>query len=140
MVSQGRPADFAERAAAIVAGGLPCRFHCRSDGGFTRLDQEPLGGWVHLADDLTVAEHLANKSHYHVSLSTTPVDEEQWQRVVERWHGVDIVISVHYVTQSGGAVLAWNDIGADEDVWRLYMEGSYSYKRFDNHYDLHISM
>ena len=135
-----RPLDFAERVAAIMVGGLPCRVHCRCDGGFTRLDLDPLPGWVHLACDEVVAEHLAQGDHYHVSLSTWPVDEGAWGRIMERWDGTELIIKMHYINDNGGAVLAWEGLGADPDLWQLYMTGSYSYKWHENQYGLHISM
>ena len=135
-----RPADFADRAAAIVAGGLPCRIACARDGDFSRLDLHPLPGWVHLASDDVVDKHLADGDCYHVSLSTWPVDEGIWNRIVERWHGVETVIRVQYVNGNGGAVLAWEGLGADPDLWLLYTSGSYGYKWVDNNYGLHISM
>ena len=135
-----RPSDFAERAAAIVADGLPCQIACRSDGGFTRLDLIPLPGWTHLADDATVAEHLAMGSHYHISLSTWPSDEGAWCRICERWDGIVTTIRINRITSNGGAELAWTGLGSDPDLWTLYMEGSYKYKWHDNQYGLHISM
>ena len=135
-----RPADFAGRAAAIIAGGLPCRISCARDGDFARLDLQPLPGWIHLANDEVVAEHLAMGSHYHISLSTWPVDDEVWARICGRWHDVETVIHVGRVTNNGGAELAWSGLGSDPDLWMLYMEGSYSYKWHDNQYGLHISM
>jgi hypothetical protein len=134
-----RTVDFKLRSALIVAGGLPCRVHCRSDG-FTRLELEPLDGWVHLADDNTVAKHLAEEDHYHISLSTWPVDVAVWSRIMARWDGVETVVHINRVTSNGGAELAWTGLGSDQDVWQLYMDGSYSYKWFEHHYGLHISM
>ena len=133
-----RPADFKLRTVLIMAGGLPCRIRCRSDG-FTRLDLEPLPGWVHVADDSTVAKHLAQEDHYHVSLSTRPVDEGAWGRIMQRWDGVEVIIKIQHVTMNGGAVLAWKGLGADPDLWDLYMTGSYGYK-WEGGYGLHISM
>ena len=134
-----RTVDFKLRTALITAGGLPCRIRCRSDGGFTRLDLDPLPGWVHLADDATVAKHMVEGDHYHISLSTWPVDAEAWSRIVHRWDGTEVLIKAHYVTKNGGVVLAWEGIGADPDLWQLYMNGSYGYK-WDGGYGLHISM
>ena len=135
-----RPMDFAERVAVIMSNGLSCRVHCRCDGGFTRLDLHPLPGWVHLADDNTVAKHLAEEDPYHISSSTWPVDAEVWARICGRWHGAEIIIKMHYINDNGGAVLAWEGLGADPDLWQLYMTGSYSYKWHENQYGLHISM
>ena len=135
-----RPDDFAERAAAIMAGGLPCLISCSRDGGFSRLDLQPRPGWVHLARDEVVAEHLAQGDHYHISLSTWPVDEGAWGRIMDRWEGVETILKVQHVTKNGGAVLAWEGLGADRDLWMLYMSGSFSWKWHDNQYGLHVSM
>ena len=135
-----RPDDFEARAAAIVAGGLPCKMHCRRDGEFARIDLEPAPGSIHLARDEVIAEHIAMGSLYHISLSYTTLDEEVWRRVVDRWDGVELVIQIHYVNANGGAVLAWTGLGADPDVWALYTEGDFGYKWRDSHYGLHISM
>jgi hypothetical protein len=134
-----RTVDFKLRTALIMAGGLPCRIRCRSDG-FTRLDLEPMPGWVHLADDSTVAEYLAQGWHYHVPLCTWSVDEGTWSRIVDGWDGVEITIKIQYVNDNGGAVLAWTDLGADPDMWELYMSGSYGHKWRDSGHGLHISM
>ena len=135
-----RPSDFADRVAAIMAGGLPCLISCSRDGGFSRLDLQPRPGWVHLASDDVVAKHMSEGDHYHVSLSAWPVDEGTWNRIVARWHGVETVVRINRVTSNGGAELAWMGLGSDPDVWQLYMDGSYSYKWFEHHYGLHISM
>ena len=135
-----RPADFGDRVAAIMTNGLPCRIACNSDGGFTRLDLEPMQGWVHLADDATVAEYATNGWHYHISLSTWSVDDDVWRRVYQRWHGAYITIKAHYVNDNGGVVLAWAGVGADPDIWQLYTTGSFGYKWEENRYGLHISM
>jgi hypothetical protein len=97
-------------------------------------------GWVHLADDATVAKHLAQDDHYHISLSTWPVDEGVWGRICGRWDGVETVVHIGRVTSNGGAELAWTGLGSDPDLWMLYMEGSYSYKWHEHQYGLHVSM
>ena len=135
-----RPADFDARAAAILSSGLPCLIRCCQDGGFTRLELEPLPGWTHLANDDVVNKHMADDDPYHISLSTWPVDGDVWARVVKRWHGVEVTIDIHRITTNGGAELAWTGVGADADLWHLYLAGSYAYKWWDNQYGLHISM
>jgi hypothetical protein len=135
-----RPADYDARAATILSSGLPCRITCSQDGGFTRLELHPLPGWVHLADDATVAKHMVEGDAYHISLSTWPVDEEGWCRIVTRWHGVETTINIERVTQNGGAELSWTGVVSDVDIWQLYMTGSYGYKWHNNGYGLHISM
>ena len=135
-----RPTDFAERVAAIMMCGLRCRVVCSQDGGFPRLDLQPLPDWIHLADDATVADFHDKGWHYHVSLSTWPVDGDAWSRIVERWHSTEVVVQIQYINDNGGAVPAWEGLGADPDMWELYMSGSYGYKWRDSHYGLHISM
>ena len=120
--------------------GLRCRVVCSQEGGFTRLDLIPLPGWIHLAHDEVVMEHLAMNSQYHISLSTWPVDKVKWDHIMARWNDKELIIDIDYVTKNGGAVLAWAGLGADPDMWEIYMSGSYAYKWRDGQYGLHISM
>ena len=140
MATTSRPDDFYDRAAKIVEQGLPCRITCRRDSGFLRLELQPLDGWTHLVHDGDVQTFYDEGWAYHVSLSYTTVDEEAWARLCQRWHTATGVIQVDRVTDNGVAVLAWTGLGADHDAWHLYMTGDFGYKRYDDHFGLHISM
>ena len=89
-------------ARAMVLG-LPCRLRCRRDPYFARVDLEPLPGWVHLSDAATRAAW--GDWSYHVSLSRNTVDEAAWQRLCERWDGVEVVLAIDYITLNGVSVL-----------------------------------
>jgi hypothetical protein len=47
---------------------------------------------------------------------------------------------VEYVTNGAVAVLAWHGIGADADLWDLYLAGEFSYKWYKNNFGLHVSL
>ena len=124
-------------ARAMVLG-LPCRLRCRRDPYFARVDLEPLPGWVHLSDAATRAAW--GDWSYHVSLSRNTVDEAAWQRLCERWDGVEVVLAIDYITINGVAVLSWAGLGADADAWALYEQGEFGYKWRDSRFGLHVSM
>ena len=135
-----RPDDFHERAARIVARGLPCHITCCRDSGFLRLELRPVDGWTHLVHDDEVQRYYNEGWTYHISLAYVTVDEEAWARLCQRWHDTTQVLQIDRVTGNGVAVLAWAGLGADEDAWHLYMTGEFAYKWYDNHFGLHVSM
>ena len=135
-----RPANLAERQAAILAHGLPCRLRCSHAGGFTAIYAEPLPGWVDLCHPAEAARLAAEGWEYHISLAYELPCAAAWGRLCARWHGREVVLEVDYFTANCVAVLSWSGVAADPDAWALYLSGGMGHKWWENRFGLHISM
>jgi hypothetical protein len=139
---QTRPTkeDYDARVAHVVGHGLPAKLKIAWDNSFLRIELEPLPGWTWLATDAAVASELANGRRPHISLSKWTADGATYDRIVERYHNRDIVVNVSSVGSGATAVLAWEGIGADPDLWDLYINGEFGYKWTENSFGLHVSL
>ena len=132
--------EYGRRVANIIANGLPARLKVVKLEYFLCIEMEPLEGWTWLATESAVHLEMANGWRPHISLSKYTVDEETYKRVFHHYHNMEMNIKIHSVSSGGAAVLAWEGLGADPDLWDLYIWGEFGYKWRDNRFGLHISL
>ena len=132
--------EYDARVAHIVTHGLPAMLKVVREEHFLRIDLEPLDGWVWLANDESTRKEMEKGWVPHISLTKWRVDEGAYQRVLERYDGTKTIIKVSSVSSGAAAVLAWEGVGGDPDLWALYVTGDFSYKWELNKFGLHISL
>ena len=132
--------DYDMRVANIIANGLPARLLAKWDGRFMCIECEPLDGWIWLATGESIAREMQGGWRPHISLSKWTGDTETFQRVVERYHEREVVLKISSVSSGATAMLAWEGVGADPDLWALYTGGEFAYKWHVNHFGLHVSL
>ena len=125
-----RPSDVEQRKALVVARGLPCVVRLRRNGAFSCLDLHPAPGWTHLVSYPDAEAFGA----YHVSLGYG-VSEDLLATIAARWDGTATVVAIAWVRDTFVAMLAWEGLGGDSDVWADLEEG-YPGRGFG----LHVSM
>ena len=128
------------RVAHIVEHGLPARLRVKWESHFMRIECEPLEGWTWLATAESVAREMDGGWQPHISLSKWTGDAAAYQRVVERYHEREVVLKISSVSSGATAMLAWEGVGADPDLWALYTGGEFAYKWHVNHFGLHVSL
>jgi hypothetical protein len=124
----------------IIDFGLPARMHVRRSRYFAAIYLEPLVGWTWLSTEAATMKELQRGWQPHISLSKETVDERKWDRIRSRYDQVTELIRVEYVSQGAAAVLAWTGVGADIDVWDVFLEGEFAYKWTENNFGLHVSL
>ena len=132
--------EYFTRKARLEQQGLACRLAVKWDNHFARVELIPLPGFIHLATEESVRHELASGWRPHISLTKWTGDPEAFNRLVQRWDGVETVLSVDYVTDGAVAVLSWDGLGADPDAWALYLGGEFAYKWEENSFGLHVSL
>ena len=127
--------------AEIVAMGLPCVLHCETSGGFARLECTPQLGWIHLCNDAAWEREMSSRFRYHISVCRADtLDLDVWARICSRWHEKFVHVGVSNFSGGAFALLKWEGLGSDADLWELYLSGCWGYKWHENGHGLHVSM
>ena len=132
--------EYNARVAHIIGHGLPARLKVTWENWFLRVELEPLQGWTWLATDEAVASEMAKGWRPHISLAKWTADGATYDRIVERYHGAEVIMKVDGVSSGATAMLAWEGVGGDPDLWALYTGGEFAYKWHANHFGLHVSL
>jgi hypothetical protein len=130
---------FYEATEQIKSNGLHAKMAVKYDP-FFRIELEPLEGWTWLCAPNRVEAYYQTSWRPHITLASSDWSWRDFKVVFDRYHDVKAVIKIHRISGGGTAVLAYEGIGADVDLWRIYIEGDQGFKWKDNGFGLHISM
>ena len=138
--------EFEEAKKSIMEYGQTAIAHVTDEGGFMRIDLEPVKGkfWV-FASQNKVDEWERTGWKPHVSMTRTEDNEqppEVYDRVVQKWDAKEVCIKISVINTNGTLSLDESDgIGNDWNIWRLYIYGTFGPKKLNkNRLGLHISM
>ena len=140
VLSRPAAADYYAAVDRIMTVGLPAILQVKWTEGFARIDLIPLHGWTWLATPSSVVKETLKGWAPHVSISKYTVNEVVFQRLVDRYHNTETAIRIARVTCGAVAVLAWEGLGGDLDLWTLYEDGEFGYRWRENGCGPHISM
>ena len=124
----------------IVEVGLPAVLRVVREDHFTRIELIPMVGWTWLAPLHVVNTELGKGWVPHISLTKWTLDMEAYKRIYDRYHDQQTVIEIARVSSGAAAVLAWSGIGADQDIWDVYIDGDLGYKWSQNSFGPRISL
>ena len=128
--------DAVER---MKTNGLHAKMSVKWDP-FFRIELEPLEEWTWLCAPDKVEAYFKTSWRPHVTLANWGWSWSDFSLVFDKYDGNEAVIKIHHVGAGGTAVLAYEGLGADWDLWRVYIDGDQGYKWTENSFGLHISM